>query len=479
MDLCSLSASDLSRMIAARKVAPSEVVDAHLARIAAVNPAVNALVSLRDPDAVLAEARAMDAAPRRGWLHGLPVAVKDLVHVAGLPTSMGSPLHAGQVAAGDDLVAARMRAAGAVFLGKTNTPEWGHGSHTFNPVFGATRNPYDKARSAGGSSGGAAAALAARLVPAADGSDMMGSLRNPAAFCNVYGFRPTWGLVPGDAGTEAFMATLATEGPMGRTVEDVARLLDVLAGEDPRVPFGRPGGGFGDRLATDPKGRRIGWLGDWGGAYPVEQGILDLCRRALPVFEDMGCRVEEVAPPFPAADLWHSWTVLRAFLNANAKRALWDDPVARAATKPETLWEIRQGLDLTAEAVFRASETRSRWYAAAALLFERYHALVLPSAQVWPFPVEWRWPETVAGRPMDTYHRWMEIVVPVSLAGLPCLACPAGFGPQGLPMGFQLVGRAGADAQVLALGAAYHAATDWPGRHPPPAPSQPGAQAMM
>lgn len=240
------------------------------------------------------------------------------------------------VAAQDDLIAARMRAAGAVFLGKTNTPEWGHGSHTFNPVFGATRNPYDRGRSAGGSSGGAAAALACRMVPLADGSDMMGSLRNPAAFCNVYGFRPSWGLVPGDAGGESFMATLATEGPMARTVEDVARFLDVLAGPNPAVPFGRAGGGFGDRLEIDTRGLRIGWLGDWGGAYPCEPGILDLCRGAVAVFEGMGCAVEEVAPPLAAADLWRSWTTLRAFLNAGAKRALWDDPASRAALKPES-----------------------------------------------------------------------------------------------------------------------------------------------
>jgi amidase len=468
LELIDRSASDLSRLIAARKVAPSEVVAAHLARITAVNGRVNAVVSLRDPEAIMAEARALDDAPRGGWMHGLPVAVKDLANVAGMPTSFGSPLFAGVVADRDDLIAARMRAAGAVFLGKTNTPEWGHGSHTFNPVFGATLNPYDLSRSAGGSSGGAAAALACRMLPVADGSDMMGSLRNPAAFCNVYGFRPTWGLVPGDAGGESFMATLATEGPMARTVEDIARFLDVLAGPNPAVPFGRAGEAFGDRLDTDPRGLRIGWLGDWGGAYRCEPGILDLCRSALGVFEDMGCVIEEVPPTFAATDLWHSWTTLRAFLNAGNKRALWDDPAKRAALKPESRWEIEQGLGLSADAVFRASDIRSRWFACAAGLFDRFDALIMPSAQVWPFPVDWRWPQTISGVAMDTYHRWMEVVVPVSLAGLPSLACPAGFGAGGLPMGFQLIGRSGGDAAVLALGAAYHAATDWPGQRPPP-----------
>jgi amidase len=468
MELWALPAAELARMVAARQAAPSEIMAAHLARIAAANPAVNAVVSLRDPDALMAEARAADDAPRRGWLHGLPLAVKDLVATAGLRTTWGSPIHAGHVPAADDLLAARLRAAGAIFIGKTNVPEWGQGSHSFNPVFGTTRNPYDLRRTAGGSSGGAAAALAARMVPLADGSDMMGSLRNPAAFCNVYGYRPSYGLVPADAQGDSFLATLATEGPMGRTVADVAGLLSVMAGENPEVPFGLPGGDFAAGLDRDIRGLRIGWLGDWGGAWPVEPGILPLVETALQAFADLGCVVEPVAPPFPAAELWQAWVTLRAMLNAGARRALYADPAQRAATKPETIWEIEQGLHLTAEAVFRASETRSRWYAAAARLFDRHDALVLPSAQVWPFPADWRWPQAINGIAMDTYHRWMEVVIPVSLAGLPALACPAGFGDTGLPMGFQIFGRHGNDRGILALGQAYHRATDWPGRRPPP-----------
>ncbi|MBL8561453.1 MAG: amidase [Gemmobacter sp.] len=479
--LTELSATELARLIAAREVKPSEVMAAHLARIAAVNGAVNAVVSLRDQDVLMAEARAADAAPRRGWLHGLPLAVKDLVAVKGLRSTYGSPLFADHVPLADDLVAARMRAAGAIFIGKTNTPEWGHGSHSFNPVFGVTRNPYDLTRTAGGSSGGAAAGLAARMVPLADGSDMMGSLRNPAAFCNVYGFRPSYGRVPGDALGDTFMATLATEGPMARTVEDLARFLGVLAGENPAVPFGLPGGDFtGD--PAELRGLRIGYLGDWGGAYPCEPGILDLCRAGLKVFEDQGAVVEEVAPPFPAERLWQAWLTLRAFLNAGAKGAMRDDPAKWAQLKPETQWEIEQGLLVTAAQVYEASVIRSRWYARAARLFDRFDALVMPAAQVWPFPAEWRWPQAINGRQMDTYHRWMEVVVPVSLIGLPSLAVPCGFGrqglsqqghpqqghpQQGLPMGMQIIGRFGADARLLALGEAYHRATDWPGRRPP------------
>jgi len=468
MAITSLSATVLAGKIARRKLSCAEVMVAFLDRIATINPAINALVSLRPREALLAEAQAADAAPRRGWLHGIPFAVKDLVATRGLRTTWGSPLHANDVPAADDLLAARLRAAGAIFIAKTNVPEWGQGSHTFNPVFGTTLNPYDRTRSAGGSSGGAAAALAARLVPVADGSDMMGSLRNPAAFCNVYGFRPSYGLVPGDAVGDTYLATLATEGPMARNIEDLARLLEVMAGPNPAVPFGRASEPFAARLEAPVKGLRIGWLGDWGGAYAMEPGIVAQCEAGLRVFEALGAVVEPLTPPFPAEKLWHAWITLRAMLNAGTKRALYDDPVQRAQTKPETLWEIEQGLGLSAAAVHAASVIRSRWYARAARLFQTYDALVLPAAQVWPFPAEWRWPQSIAGRAMDTYHRWMEVVVPVSLIGLPALVLPCGFGANGLPMGMQLFGPTGADARILALGQAYHRATDWPGRYPPP-----------
>ncbi len=468
MRLSDMSASDLARGIAARNFAPSEVMADHLARIAQVNPGVNALVSLRDPDVLMAEARLADDAPVAGWLHGLPLAVKDLLATAGLRTTWGSPIFANHVPGADATLVARMRAAGAIIIGKTNVPEWGHGSHSFNPVHGVTRNPYDRDRTAGGSSGGAAAALAARMVPVADGSDMMGSLRNPAAFCNVYGFRPTWGLVPGDADGDGFLATLATEGPMARTIEDVARLLQVQAGPNRQVPFDRPNEPFADMLDTDMRGKRIAWLGDWGGAYAIEPGILDLCDAGLKVFEAMGCIVEElIVPPFAAEQLWQSWTTLRAMLNANGMRDRYRDPALRAQLKPETLWEIEQGQGLLAEAVYDASLIRSRYYARMARLFDSYDAIVLPTAQVWPFPVEWRWPDSINGHAMDTYHRWMEVVIPISLIGLPALSLPVGFGTQGLPMGMQLAGAVGADARVLAMGQAYHLATDWPGKHPP------------
>jgi amidase len=466
VDLTSVSATQLAAMIAQSDVSCVEVMTAFLGRISATNAAVNAIVSLQDSDALILAAAEADRTPPQGRLHGLPFAVKDLVATKGIRTTYGSPIFADFLPLKDDLIAARMRAEGAIFIGKTNTPEWGHGSHSFNSVFGVTRNPYDPTRTAGGSSGGAAAALAARMVPLADGSDMMGSLRNPAAFCNVYGFRPTWGLVPGDADGDTFLATLATEGPMARDITDLALLLDVQAGENPAVPFGRRDR-FSRPIAADMRGKKIAWLADWGGAYPMEPGILAQSETALRVFEDLGADVVPIAPPFPAEKLWRSWVTLRAMLNAGAKRHLYETPAHRAQTKPETLWEIEQGLTLTAAAVYEASTIRSHWYAVAAALFDRFDALILPSAQVWPFLSEWRWPQSINGVEMDTYHRWMEVVVPASLIGLPTLALPAGFGANGLPMGVQLIGRTGTDADILALGQAYHAATDWPGQHPP------------
>ena len=465
------SASELSRAIHARKVAPSDVMSSWLAQVATVNDDLNALVSLRDPDVLLIEARALDDVQPGGWLHGIPFAIKDLVATKGLRTTWGSPIWQDHVPVADDLVAARLRAAGAVIAAKTNVPEWGQGSHSFNPVFGVTRNPYDLARSAGGSSGGAAAALAARMAWVADGSDMMGSLRNPAAFCNVYGFRPTWGRVPQDAEGDTYLGTLSTEGPMARTVEDIARLLLVLAGENPEVPFPRAVPDLLTGLDRGVKGLRIGWLADWGGAYEVEPGILDLSEAALRQIENLDAVVEPLAAPFPAEKLWQSWTTLRAMLNAGGKRALVETPEKRALTKPETIWEIEQGLTLTAQAVYEASVIRSRWHAHAARLFRYFDAIVLPSAQVWPFPAGWRWPEVINGKAMDTYHRWMEVVVPASLIGLPALSVPVGFSDTGLPMGMQIIGRSGDDAGVLAIGQAWHRATEWPQRRPPLAAS--------
>ena len=445
----------LSARIAAGALAPAALMDETLGRIEASS--LNAVVSLRPRDELMAEAEAAGRAAPRGWLHGIPFAVKDLVATAGIRTTRGSPLHAEDVPEADDLLAARLRAAGAILIGKTNVPEFGLGSNTFNPVFGPTANPYDPARTCGGSSGGAAAALAARLLPLADGSDMMGSLRNPASFCNVYGMRPTAGLVPPGDAADAFAVPLSTLGPMARDPADLAALLHTFSAPDPRWPHVLPRPGA--RVA--PAGpARIGWPGDMG--LPFEDGILDACRGALATLGE----VVDLSLPVPRDALWDAWTTLRAHAVAAELGPLFDDPVRRDRLKPAARWEVERGRALSVADLAAARALRSGLHAALAPVWDEVDALAMPSAQVLPFDLDTEHPAEVAGTPMDTYHRWMEVVVPASLLGLPAVACPAGF-VRGLPVGFQLVGPRGADARLLALAARHHAATRWPQAAPP------------
>ncbi len=463
MDLTRASATDILDALSSRQLSAAELMRATLDRIAQVNGEVNAIVALRDEDALMAEARAADAVSPRGALHGLPIAVKDLVNVAGITSTQGSPLFKDHVPQTDDLLAARLRAAGAILIGKTNTPEFGLGSHTFNPVYGATHNPYDPTKTCGGSSGGAAVALATGMLALADGSDMMGSLRNPAAWNNVYGFRPSWGRVPSEPVGDSYLHQLSTLGPMARSPEDIGLLLDVISGPDPRMPLSTEVERVSPVQAADLTGMRIGWLGDWGGAFPCEEGILALCRDALHVFEERGARVEALAPPFDADLIWDSWITLRSWSVAAGL-----EPLAKkkSSLKDTAQWELERGLALSAMDVHRASVNRSDWHKRAVELFEDYDALVLPAAQVWPFELETPYPTEIKGQGMDTYHRWMQVVTPVSLLGLPCLGAPVGFGAQGLPMGMQLFGPRGADARILSIGAAYHSATLWPQKRP-------------
>jgi len=456
-----------SEALAEGSLTAEALMEATLARIEAVNRQVNAIVSLRSADALMAEARAADAAPRSGWLHGIPMAIKDLADAKGLPTSMGSPLFAGTVAQNDSVVVGRLRAAGAIIIGKTNTPEFGLGSHTFNPVHGATCNPYDLAKSAGGSSGGAAAALACGMVSVADGSDMMGSLRNPAGWNNVYGMRPSWGTVPGEPEGDMFLHLLSTAGPMARTPRDLAALLDTMTGADPRQPLGTSPDATLPQMSGQAAGLKIGWLGDWGGAFPYADGITALSEAALGQFAGLGHEVSDVPPPFDAASMWEAWITLRSFAVAGGLGAHFENADERQHLKPAALWEIERGLALSARDVQRASEVRSDWYRAAVDLFNTVDVLVLPSAQLWPFAVEDVHPTEIAGLRMDTYHRWMQVVVPASLIGLPVVNIPAGFGAAGLPAGLQLIGRPGSDAQLLRLAQHWHEATHWPQKRRP------------
>ncbi|WP_170759455.1 amidase [Ruegeria lacuscaerulensis] len=463
MDLSQTTATDLLNAMSTGQASAVELMRATLDRIASVNGPLNAIVALRDPDELMAEARVLDDGPVTGPLHGLPIAVKDLVNVAGMVTSQGSPIFQDNIAKKDDLIATRMRAAGAILIGKTNTPEFGLGSHTFNPVHGATCNAYDPTRTCGGSSGGAAVALAAGMVALADGSDMMGSLRNPAAWNNVYGFRPSWGRVPPEPVGDGYLHQLSTLGPMARRPEDLGVFLDVISGPDPRQPHAVPSPAVSPVSTADLKGMRIGWLDDWGGAYPFEDGIRDLCQNALSVFTQLGARVEAVAPPIEAERIWDSWATLRSWSVAANLAPLAEQ---RAALKDTAQWELDRGLALTAMEVHHASVARTEWFRRAAEVFNDYDALILPSTQVWPFEIETPYPTEIAGNSMDTYHRWMQVMVPVSLIGLPCLSVPVGFGAKGLPMGMQIFGPRGSDARILSIGAAYHAATGWPQNYP-------------
>jgi amidase len=461
-DVLRLSASQLSRSIAARELSCGALMEASLARIAALNPLHKALVSLRDAGELLAEAEARDAqlaaGERAGWMHGFPIAVKDLSDAAGLPTTQGSRAIGQRIATADALFVQRMKAAGAIVIGKSNTPEFGLGSHTFNEVFGITRNAWDPSKSAGGSSGGAAVALALGMVPVADGSDFGGSLRNPAAFNNIVGFRPSRGRVPSASAEDVFFQQLGTEGPMGRTVDDVARLLCTMAGWDDRAPLSLadalPSPEEPDPIACTP-GRRIGWLGSIWPDLPLEAGVREVCESALARLRAAGFEVEACSLEVPRERNWSAWLRLRQMLVGGRLGALYAQPQLRAHLKPEALWEVEQSFELTAAQLYQASVSRTAVYQAFRRLFERYDYVAAPSAQVFPFAADLRWPASIAGVAMDTYHRWMEIVTPFTLAGLPVASVPAGFGPGGLPMGLQLAGPARADLRVLALARAY------------------------
>lgn len=472
-DICALPARKLAAMIRSRDVSSREVVAAFLSRIDALNPQFNAIVSLVDRDEVMQQADAADAAVARGDavgpMHGLPQAIKDIVPVRGIRSTFGSPLFADNIPEIESIFVTRMRAAGAIFIGRTNVPEFGLGSHTYNPLFGPTRNAWDPSRSAGGSSGGAAVAIALRLLPFADGSDMGGSLRNPAAFNNVLGFRPSQGRIPQWPREEAFLKQLVTDGPMARSADDLALLLSVQSGYDARAPLSLDGTvpDWHDQLQRDFSGARIGWLGDLGGRIPFEDGVLDLCHDALSGLGDAGIALEAVQSDFDWERIWRAFVVLRHFsIGGDRLGVAYDKPELRKLMKPELQWEIEQCRELSVAQVQRALHDRTAWYDHLLELFGDYDFLALPSAQLFPFPVEWTWPKEIGGRSMDSYHRWMEVVAPGTLSGCPVISLPAGFGPQGIPMGVQIIGRPRDDLLVLQLTHLYEQVAPWMAKAP-------------
>ena len=457
-ELCFLTATELARRIRVREVSCEEVMRAHIDQIERLNPAVNAIVTFL-PEQALASARSADEAlarqrapaPETAPLYGLPVAHKDLVLTKGIRTTFGSPLFRDFVPDADSLIVERLKAAGAITLGKTNTPEFGAGSQTFNTVFGATRNPYDPSKTCGGSSGGAAVALACGMLPIADGSDLGGSLRNPASFCNVAGFRPSAGRVPSWPAYNAWYP-LSVLGPMARTVQDLALQLTAIAGADPRAPISiaEPGSVFARPLERGFKGLRLAWSRDLGG-LPVDAKVTAVLEAQRHVFEELGLIVEDAQPDFADAD--EVFKVLRAYHFELSYGALLK--AKRDQMKDTVVWNIEQGAQLTGPQIGRAELKRTELYHRVRGFMDRYAFLAAPVVQVLPFDVNQPWVAEINGQRMQTYVDWMKSCYFVSVTGLPAISVPCGFSAEGLPVGLQIVGRHRDDFGVLQLAHAF------------------------
>ena len=469
-EITNASAVTLAGLIKSRAVSCREVMVAFLRQIELCNPHLNAIVSMRDAEILLDEAdekdRQLSMGNYSGLLHGFPQAPKDTSAVRGMASTYGSPLLKDCIPAEDAIFAGRMRSAGAIFVGRTNAPEFGLGGQTYNSVFGTTFNAYDPTKTAGGSSGGAAVALASRMLPVADGSDMIGSLRTPAAFNNVFGFRPSRGVIPFGPAPELYFQQLIADGAMARNIPDLAVLLQVMAGHDARAPLSLHTNphAYASKLERDFKGTRIGWIRDWDGYFPVERDVLETCDKSMHIFESLGCIVETVGRDelqFDPARLWSSILVLRNFLIAGMLGAHYSDPESRQRLKPEAIWEIEHGLALSGSDVYRASLDRSEWYTRLLKIFTRFDYLILPGALTFPFAASLHWPREVAGRSMDTYHRWIELTIPATLAGLPAMSVPVGFNDEGLPMGIQILGPVEKDFSVMQLAHQFDIATGY------------------
>jgi amidase len=442
-----------------------------LSQIARINPKVNAICTLLDEDQLLRQARAADQQIERsrpvGPLHGFPHAVKDLIPTAGIRTTYGSRIYTDNVPTEDALTVQRLKAAGAIIIGKTNTPEFGAGSQTFNAVFGATRNPYDLSRTCGGSSGGAAVSVACGMTPLADGTDLGGSLRNPSSFCNVVGLRPSIGRVPTWPRLQPW-TSMSVDGPIARSVRDAALMLSVIAGPDARVPtaIDEPGAVFRGSLDRDFKGVPVAWSRNLG-RYPVEPVVCDVFNSARHVFADLGCGVRDGEPDFADAD--EVFQTLRAWSFAEERGG--DLRQHRDLMKDTVIWNTEQGLRLTGADVSRAEVKRAALHHRVSEFLERHEFLVLPVSQVAPFPIEVEWVEHINGMPMKTYIDWMATCYAITLTGLPAISVPCGLTPDGLPVGLQIVGRHHRDLDVLKLAHAFEQATRLTGTRRPPVTS--------
>jgi amidase len=463
MDIPFTPARQLARLIHARKLSSAEVMRAFIAQIEQINPKVNAIVTFL-PEQALKEARALDR--RKGPkppLAGLPIAYKDLVPTKGVRTTMGSLVYKDNVPKEDALLVERLKAAGAITLGKTNTPEFGAGSNTFNKVFGQTRNPYDLTKTAGGSSGGAAAAVASGMLPFVDGSDLAASLRNPGNYCNVVGFRPTPGRVPTYPAINAW-DTQPVIGPIGRTVEDAAFLLSAMAGPDRRAPvsIAEPGSVFARPLKRSFRKVRVAWTRDFGG-LPVEPEVTAVLEKQRSVFKELGCVVEEACPDFSGAT--EAFETLRAVSFAMRYAPLLG--THRGELKDTVIWNIEQGLALDGAKIGRAERLRTELYQRMRAFLEKYEFLLGPVNQLPPFPVDTEYPTEIAGVRMTNYLDWMKSCYYITITSHPAISVPAGFTPGGLPVGLQIVGRYRDDFGVLQLAHAFERETQAFRRRPP------------
>ncbi len=458
--LCFTGAVRMAQLIRAKKLSAREALAAHIAQIERVNPKVNAFVTMALEMAAQAAAEADEMQARHeklGPLHGLPVAHKDLIETRGIRTTFGSPLFRDYIPAENDLIVERMRRAGAIVIGKTNTPEFGAGSQTFNTIFGATRNPYDLTKTCGGSSGGGAVALACGMTPLATGTDVGGSLRNPTAFCNIVGFRPSIGRVP-DPKTALAWSTLNVSGCMARSVADLALGLSVIAGPDARDPLSinEPGESFARPLGRSFKGVQVAWFKDLGG-IPFDARVRAVADAHRATFAALGCIVEEDEPDFAPAEI--SFRVLRAWAAAAKHGALYAKHPE--AFKDTLRKEIEHGLGLTGSDIARAEAAHAQLWRRFQAFLERYEYFVLPTVQTPPFDLSIPYPVDIEGVRFTSYIDWMKSCWYISATGNPAISVPAGFTPEGLPVGLQIVGRDKQDFSVLQLAHAFEEATGY------------------
>jgi amidase len=460
-DLVKLTAREAVRLLRRGEVSPAQLIDAAMARIEAVDPMVNAL-PVRCVERAREHARRLKPGEGPGWLAGLPLAIKDSMNVAGVRTTFGSPIFADNVPTVSDLQVERIERNGGIVLARSNSPEFAAGANTFNEVFGRTLNPWNTRMTCGGSSGGSAVALATGMVWLANGSDLGGSLRIPASFCSVVGFRPSPGVVAHGPGANAF-ESLSISGPMGRDVLDAALLLDAMAGEDPRDPLSRPAPAtsYQEAARAKPTLRRVGWSPNLG-FLPVDREVRAICAAAARRIGELGAIVEEAAPDFAGArEAFHT---LRALDFALKRGPLLEQH--RDKLKPEVIWNIEKGFALDAASIARAQRERSALYQRTADYFATFDLLVTPAVIVPPFPVEQRWIEIVEGERFDNYVDWLAITYIITLVACPAVSIPCGFTKSGLPVGLQLVGRPRGDAELLAAAASLEAILGLAGRVP-------------